>query len=784
MLKLTSSSGDRVWRVEDSLVDLGAVRPLAFLARNSHRYSERWKRLSLLCLLALLRLFLYATSPVLSSRVLHWVMRGVSRDRLDVLGEEYFKVFVLPRLKRPGVEALQAALRNSPNLVLVSQGLEHIIRPLAQHLGVRYFIANRLDFRQGICTGRMLEPIVHSRGGTATLASRDPHGATTLSELSQNLGVDQEELRRAITPSEATANTPRRAMLVFDDREHIDGISVRDSLAGKKILLIGSTGFIGKVWLTQLLRDLPEIGHLYLLIRRQRAVSGLRRFETMVEENPAFEPLYQQYGDSLPRFMADRVTVVEGDAARPRLGLEADVLATLQRELDLVVNSGGLTDFNPDLRNALAANVDAIDYMLEFLRGCDHAALLHLSTCYIVGNRDGRIREELVPNYTPAALPGFNVAQEQAALHERVERARSWPPDPGLVEELAAPLPEPGALTAPPESDAVSTGFDSHDPDTEGRGNGTRFGWLRKVLTEAGTHRARELGWPNSYVFTKSLGESLIAKLGSDLPIAVVRPAIVESSLRDPIEGWNEGLNTSAPLSYLLGTTFRQLPANERKCLDIIPVDLVCRGMTLIAAALVERCHRPVYQLATSVTNPCDMKRSIELTSLAHRKYYREQKGYRYWWKMRMDAIPVSKTRYQRLSAPRYQAILSRIRKFLSPMPFKMQALARAERAVTRVAKLVEIYEPFILDNEHVFEARNVHLLSAALPPAERDIFGCDLSSLDWRDYWINVHIPAMRRWCYPLIEGRPIKCRRRSSFRLPVSPARSGSSIRHQVTG
>jgi len=67
---------------------------------------------------------------------------------------------------------------------------------------------------------------------------------------------------------------------------------------------------------------------------------------------------------------------------------------------------------------------------------------------------------------------------------------------------------------------------------------------------------------------------------------------------------------------------FPAIATNERKRLDVIPVDTVCRGMTLIAAAVMERRHDAVYQLATSVTNPCDMRRSIELTSLAHRKHY------------------------------------------------------------------------------------------------------------------------------------------------------------------
>src|SRR6185437_7359967 len=98
-----------------------------------------------------------------------------------------------------------------------------------------------------------------------------------------------------------------------------------------------------------------------------------------------------------------------------------------------------------------------------------------------------------------------------------------------------------------------------------------------------GIKRARELGWPNTYTLTKSLAESLIVKHGAGVPVAIVRPAIVETSTHKPFCGWNEGINTSASLSYLLGTIFRQLPSNERKRLDIIPVDGVCAGMTLIA---------------------------------------------------------------------------------------------------------------------------------------------------------------------------------------------------------
>jgi len=178
------------------------------------------------------------------------------------------------------------------------------------------------------------------------------------------------------------------------------------------------------------------------------------------------------------------------------------------------------------------------------------------------------------------------------------------------------------------------------------------------------------------------------------LPIAIVRPAIVETSVAKPFRGWNEGINTSASLSYLLGTAFRQLPSNERKRLDIIPVDAVCAGMTLIGAALVERRHDPLYQLATSVTNPCDMGRSIELTSLGHRRHYRAQEGLEYWLRLRMDAISVSKERYNRMSAPAQKAIIKSIQRVMAPLPSAMtKPLAKTTQPGAR-GKIGGLFEP------------------------------------------------------------------------------------------
>jgi hypothetical protein len=192
----------------------------------------------------------------------------------------------------------------------------------------------------------------------------------------------------------------------------------------------------------------------------------------------------------------------------------------------------------------------------------------------------------------------------------------------------------------------------------------------------------------------------------------------------------------------------------------VIPVDMVSRGMTLIAAAVISRQNARLYQLATSAINPVNMARSIELTGLAHRKHYKTQQGIEHWLKLKFETIPVSKQRYERLSIPMQKAVVSRINRAAVTLRMKKAPLAKAERDLVRAEKLIELYEPFILHNEHVFECENARLLSSLLSPEERELFAFDPETIDWWDYWINVHIPALRRWCYPLMEGRPLESR------------------------
>jgi len=751
------------WRVEGSLLDLTVVRPVAFFTWNAQTFAERFRRRGLIFLMAVLRPILYSTNRKFATRVVHTVLRGITRDRLDLLGEEFFLYKLRPNLKESGVRHVKELVASGAEVVLVSQALDHIMRPLAQHLGVKHIVANRLEFRDGTATGRLLDPVIRPRGAFAPFRENMPDGRRAPKTLARHLAVSVEDLRAAIRPAERETPSIERPIVDFDRHSQSAPLSVRKAFSGKQIMIIGVTGFIGKVWLANTLLDLPEVRRIYLLIRRQKSNPADRRFRKMIEESPVFDPLFEKYGSKMSDFLREKIEIIEGDVTEPGLGLSDQTARTLGQNLDLVVNSSGLTDFNPDLRDALATNTDALVNILDFVRRSSRAALLHLSTCYVAGEQDGRVSEKLIPNYNPRGLSGFDAEQEWRSLHELIKQAEAQ----AESEEITS-----GLRMQAQSKEHAAKNLQGAALENQIRKNRVR--WLKTYLTEAGIRRARELGWPNTYTLTKSLAESLLAKYGAGLPIAVVRPSIVETSVAKPFPGWNEGINTSASLSYLLGTYFRQLPSNENKRLDIIPVDSVCAGMTLIAAGLMERRHDALYQLATSVTNPCDMGRSIELTSLAHRKHYRAQEGLESWLRLRFDAIPVSKTRYNRMSAPAQKAIVKSIQRIMSPLPLKKAPLVKTERSLERVEKLIELFEPFILLNEHDFIAENVEKLSYALIPEERKRFGYDTRSLDWWDYWINIHIPALRRWTYPLIEGRALEARPPRTFQL--TPATGGA--------
>src|SRR6267143_3043987 len=260
------------WRVEGSLLELGALRPVGFFTWNAQSFAERWARRAGMAGMALARPFAYFANRTFATRFLHTLLRGVSRDRLDLLGEEYFHYVLKPQLRREAAEQLIEAVRGGERVVLVGQLLESILRPWAHHLGVESFISNRLEFRDGKATGRLLDPIVRPRGPLAWIASGDTNGRISREKLLSQLGWtgNPEQLECAMQTTARPAAPRGKSIALFGEAPRVERLSVRENLANRHLLLIGVTGFIGKVWLVDLLENIPNIGKITVLIRRNR----------------------------------------------------------------------------------------------------------------------------------------------------------------------------------------------------------------------------------------------------------------------------------------------------------------------------------------------------------------------------------------------------------------------------------------------------------------------------------------------------------------------------------
>ncbi|XP_011865825.1 PREDICTED: putative fatty acyl-CoA reductase CG5065 isoform X3 [Vollenhovia emeryi] len=80
--------------------------------------------------------------------------------------------------------------------------------------------------------------------------------------------------------------------------------------------------------------------------------------------------------------------------------------------------------------------------------------------------------------------------------------------------------------------------------------------------------------WPNTYTFTKAMAEGLLKDEGHNLPIGIFRPAIVSSSAREPLVGWNDNFFSEVGVLVSIISGFQRFVLCDPSIpLNFVPVD-------------------------------------------------------------------------------------------------------------------------------------------------------------------------------------------------------------------
>src|SRR5690242_16684851 len=91
----------------------------------------------------------------------------------------------------------------------------------------------------------------------------------------------------------------------------IPPLDVQAQLDGARLLVLGGTGFLGKLFWILLLTRYPTIGKIFLLVRSSSKETSEQRFWSTVATSEALEPLRKAHGDGFEAFLKEKIVPID-----------------------------------------------------------------------------------------------------------------------------------------------------------------------------------------------------------------------------------------------------------------------------------------------------------------------------------------------------------------------------------------------------------------------------------------------------------------------------------------
>jgi fatty acyl-CoA reductase len=526
------------------------------------------------------------------------------------------------------------------------------------------------------------------------------------------------------------------------------------SSEGKTFFVAGGPGFLGKVLIEKILWELPQIRRIFLLVRPHTADNAefaANRQREMFRSR-VFDRLRARHGQGFGAFVAEKIKLVQGDIAEPDLALGADAVEVLGADVDWIINLAASVKFHERLDRAISSNTIGPRNLLKLAKQFRNAKLLHVSTAFVSGRRTGLIREEVLqPDVCAFEAMGIacaDVFRTQTEI-DRVLR---------LAETV-----DVESRTRAAKSDFRHAAVDGVPPNQinktlEAAAERNRQRWVDNVFSREGVARARGFGWIDTYTFTKALGEQLLVQCNDGVPIVILRPSVIESSLSAPEPGWIEGFRMTSPILFGYGSgELPDFPARSHGIIDLIPVDFVVSAMIAALTLSPERPNPTVLQVGSGYDNPLRWSELMQYTE----EYFR---------RMPLHATdgPIVPQRWRFRSPDEFNGWL-RMRQRISCIALNAcdwlygwpgtarvrRGLRATDRYYKRLRHLADIYG----DYTHLdccFRTENTRGLFQSLTRDDQMTFFFDPTGIDWPTYIQGVQLPGVRRH---VMKQREVKC-------------------------
>ncbi|CAG4949093.1 unnamed protein product [Parnassius apollo] len=377
------------------------------------------------------------------------------------------------------------------------------------------------------------------------------------------------------------------------------------------------------------------------------------------------DPLFDELRKEKPNF-ADKISIIQGDISEIRLGMSDEDWNTVSNQVHVIFHIAANVRFDVQIKTALLMNARGTREALRLGTDCKNLrSFVYVSTAYTHATRD-RIGM-VVPEqfYESPAPPDAMIQMAETMSDEKLDAMT-----PALIGK-----------------------------------------------------------WPNTYSFSKAVSEEIVRTMAVNLPVCVIRPAIVISTYRDPIPGWLDISSAYGPSGIIIGVALgitHITYGDENIKLDIVPADMV-NNATIVAAYETARRQdtktTKIYTV-TSSRNPILFGKMADiLLNVGEKIATTKAIWYSYTKEIKYKYVYILLTWLLHF-IPAY--ILDGVCLLIGKPRMFVNIYKKVEKLSLALG--------FFTTHDWIFKDDNLRDLYQSISPVDQKIFNFDIMSVDWEE--------------------------------------------------